>query len=163
MLVKAIDEFKKTNKVKLIDFSNRLKSIVEKYNERDEKNTLKSEIIKDFSDEIIEMYKALRTEMLSFAKLRIDFEEKAFYNILLSLAHKYDFIYPEDKLMELAKEVVDDKTKYSKWEVREDIKAELEVDIILLLDKYGYPPTTADKAYKEIFDQAKNFKKNRLS
>lgn len=166
MLAKAIDEFKKTNKVKSIDFSNRFQSIVEKYNERDETNTLKSEIIKDFSDEIIEMYKSLRTEMLSFNELGIDFEEKAFYDILLSLAHKYDFIYPEDKLMELAKEVketVDDKTKYSKWDVREDIKAELEVDIILLLDKYGYPPVTADEAYKEIFDQAKNFKKNRLA
>jgi len=42
----------------------------------------------------------------------IDFEEKAFYDILLSLAHKYDFIYPEDKLIELAqavKEKVDGK------------------------------------------------------
>jgi type I restriction enzyme R subunit len=39
--------------------------------------------------------------------LGIDFEEKAFYDILKELCAKYDFKYPEDKLIALAKAVKD--------------------------------------------------------
>jgi hypothetical protein len=45
-------------------------------------------------------------------------EEKAFYDILKALTAKYDFAYPEDKLLMLAQEVkaiVDDKAKYTDW------------------------------------------------
>ena len=51
----------------------------------------------------------------------------------MSLAIKYDFTYPEERLLELAKEVktkVDDKAKYTDWSERVDIKAELKVDLI---------------------------------
>ena len=77
---------------------------------------------------------------------------------------KYDFYYPEDKLIELSKKVkvvVDDKAKYTDWSKREDIKAELKVDLIMLLAENGYPPVDRDEVYKEIFEQAENFKKNR--
>lgn len=166
MLAKAIGEFKKTNKVKAIDFSKKMNALVEKYNERDEKDILRSEVIKDFSDEIISLYNDLREEMASFGEMGIDFEEKAFYDILLSLAHKYDFTYPEDKLLELSKEVkrvIDDKAKYTDWNKRDDIKAELHFDLILLLDEWGYPPIDRDEVYKEIFEQAENFKKHRVA
>ena len=59
----------------------------------------------------------------------IDFEEKSFYDILKTLAHKYDFDYPEDKLIKLAKDVktvVDDKAKYTDWSQPDNIKADLE-------------------------------------
>ena len=59
------------------------------------------------------------------------------------------------------KEVVDDKTRYTDWDNREDIKAELKVDLIMLLAENGYPPITHDDVYKEIFEQAQNFKKYR--
>jgi type I restriction enzyme R subunit len=42
-----------------------------------------------------------------------------------------------------------------------DIKAELKVDLIMLLAKFGYLPVSRDEVYKEIFEQAENFKKNR--
>ncbi len=38
-------------------------------------------------------------------------------------------------------------------------KANLQVDLIILLDKYGYPPVTIDDVYKEVLEQAENFKK----
>jgi type I restriction enzyme, R subunit len=75
---------------------------------------------------------------------------------------RYDFTYPEDKLLDLAKavkEVVDDKTRYTDWSKRDDIKAELKVDLIMLLAEWGYPPVDRDEVYKEIFEQAENFKK----
>ncbi len=164
LLAKAIGELSKTNKVKGVNFTSKMNALVEKYNERDEQNVLRSEVIGDFTDEIIRLYDELRTEMASFGELGINFEEKAFYDILLSLAHKYDFSYPEDKLLELAKavkEVIDDKAKYTDWNKRDDIKAELQFDLMVLLDEWKYPPIDRDEVYQEIFEQAENFKKYR--
>ena len=57
------------------------------------------------------------------------------------------------------KEVVDDKAKYTDWNRKEDIKAEFKADLIILLAEHGYPPVDNDEVYKEIFEQAENFKK----
>ena len=95
--------------------------------------------------------------------LGVDFEEKALYDILKAIAVKYDFSYPEDKIIELAKAIraiVDDKAKYTDWSQRDDIKAGLKVDLILALAKHGYPPVANDEVYKEILEQAENFKKH---
>ncbi|MFA5542115.1 MAG: DUF3387 domain-containing protein, partial [Bacteroidales bacterium] len=162
LLAKAIDDFKKVNKTKGTDFSKKMKALVDKYNERKEADVLRSEVLEDFTDEIIDLYHALKKEKESFNELGIDFEEKAFYDILKSLAHKYDFEYPEDKLIFLSKEVknvVDDKARYTDWSKRADIKAELKADLIILLADNDYPPVDRDEVYKEIFEQAENFKK----
>ena len=163
LLAKSIEEFKKVNKVKAIDFSKKMKTLVDSYNER-KPDVLQSEVLEDFTDEIIELYHELVKEKDSFKDLGIDFEEKAFYDILKTLCVKYDFNYPEDKLLYLAKEVkvvVDDKAKYTDWNQRADIKAELKVGLIILLAENGYPPVDKDEVYKEIFEQAENFKNNR--
>lgn len=162
LLAKAIDDFKKVNRIKGIDFSKQMQSIVDRYNERKESDVLRSEVLEDFTDEIIDLYHAMKREKESFQGMGIDFEEKAFYDILKALAHKYDFDYPEDKLIHLAKQVksvVDDKAKYTDWSKRDDIKAELKVDLIILLAENDYPPIDRDEVYKEIFEQAENFKK----
>jgi type I restriction enzyme R subunit len=162
LLAKAIDDIKKINKITGIDFSKRLQAIVDRYNERKESDVLNSEVLEEFTDEIIDLYYALKKEKESFKDLGIDIEEKAFYDILKALAKKYDFVYPEDKLLILAqrvKDVVDDLTKYTDWSKREDIKAELKADLIVLLAENGYPPVDRDEIYKEIFEQAENFKK----
>jgi type I restriction enzyme R subunit len=161
LLAKSIGEFKKVNKVKAIDFSKKMKILVDSYNER-KPDVLQSEVLEDFTDEIIVLYHDLVKEKGSFADLGIDFEEKAFYDILKSLCVKYDFTYPEDKLLNLSKQVkvvVDDKAKYADWNKRANIKAELKVDLILLLAENGYPPVDKDEVYQEIFEQAENFKK----
>jgi type I restriction enzyme R subunit len=164
LLAKAINDFKKVNKIKGIDFSKKFKALVEKYNERKEQDVLVSNVLEDFTDEIIDLLNALKKEKQSFNDLGIDFEEKAFYDILKALAIKYDFEYPEDKLVVLAKEVkliVDDKSRFPDCYKREDIKAELKVELILLLARHKYPPVDRDEVYKEIFEQAENFKKHR--
>ncbi len=87
-------------------------------------------------------------------------------DILRQLAIKYDFTYPDEKLIPLAKEVkilVDDKTRYTDWQSRDDIKAELKVDLILKLADHGYPPVDRDEVYKEIYEQAENYRKHRLA
>lgn len=162
LLAKAIGDFKKINKVKGIDFSKKMQSLVEKYNERKESDVLQSEVLEEFTDEIMDLYYALKKEKDSFSDMGIDFEEKAFYDILKALARKYDFEYPEDKLIHLAQEVkivVDDKAKYTDWNKQANIKAELKADLIILLSENEYPPIDRDEVYKEIFEQAENFKK----
>lgn len=162
LLAKAIEDFRKVNKTKGIDFAQKFKALVDSYNERKEDDVLVSNVLEDFSDEIVDLIQALKKERESYADLGIDLEEKAFYDILKALAVKYDFTYPEDKLVALAasvKTVVDDKVQYTDWSQRADIKAELKVGLILILAKHGYPPVDRDEVYKEIFEQAENFKK----
>lgn len=164
LLNRAIDEIRKVNKVVGVDFSKRMQMIVEKYNEREEDDVLRSEVLEDFSDEIIQLYYDLIKENTAYKELGIDIEEKAFYDILKALTKKYDFAYPEDKLVILAQKVklvVDDKAKYADWSKRDDLKAELKVDLIILLAENDYPPVDRDEVYKEIFEQAENFKKYR--
>ncbi|WP_417766302.1 type I restriction endonuclease subunit R [Spongiibacter tropicus] len=166
LLAKAIEDFKKVNKVQAQDFSKRFKALVDAYNERKEDDVLVSDVLEDFSVEIIDMIHALKDEYASFEDLGIDIEEKAFYDILKRLAVKYDFSYPEDKLLPLAQEVkavVKDKVKYTDWNQRDDIKAELKVGLILVLAKHGYPPVDRDEVYKEIFEQAENFKQHDIT
>ncbi|MFT5606961.1 MAG: type I restriction enzyme R subunit [Parvicella sp.] len=154
LLKRAIEDFKKINKIKGVDFTKQFQALVTKYNEREEQDILRSEVLEGFSEETIELIKALQKEKESFGEMGIDLEEKSFYDILKALPHKYDFDYPEDKLINLAKEVkvvVDDKAKYTDWSQRADIKAELKVDLIILLADNGYPPVDRDEVYKEIF------------
>jgi type I restriction enzyme R subunit len=167
LLAKAIEDFKKVNRAKGIDFSKKMESLVEKYNNRKvtDADILRSEVLDEFTDEIINLFQALKKEKESFKDLDIDLEEKAFYDILKSLAVRYDFEYPEDKLLHLAKEtkqVVDDKARYTDWSKRDDIKAELKADLIVLLAENDYPPVDRDEVYKEIFEQAENFKRFRV-
>jgi type I restriction enzyme R subunit len=154
MLAKAIGQFKVLNKMGGVNFSKKLQELVERYNER-KADTLDGIVLEEFTDEIINLYNELVNEKNSFDGMGIDFEEKAFYDILKAIAHKYDFDYPEEKLLILAKEVkkvVDDKAKYTDWNFRDDIKAELKVDLIILLAEYDYPPAAKDEVYKEIFE-----------
>ena len=162
LLARVIEAFRKVNRLKGVDFSKQFKALVDRYNDRSEQDTLRSEVLEDFTDEIIDLYHAIKKEKDSFAELGIDFEEKAFYDILKALTVKYDFEYPEEKLLDLAKKVkviVDDKARYTDWSRREDIKAELKVDLIILLADNGYPPVDRDEVYQEIFEQAENFKR----
>ncbi|MEG5042528.1 MULTISPECIES: type I restriction enzyme endonuclease domain-containing protein [unclassified Microcoleus] len=114
------------------------------------------------AEQLANLLKDLQKERDSFIDLGINFEEKAFYDILKSVAQKYEFEYPEDKLIKLSREVkaiVDDKAKYTHWSQKEDIKAELKFALILILDENGYPPVPKDEVFKEVFEQAENFKK----
>lgn len=163
LLAKAIDKLRKVNKVRGVDFTKKMQFIVERYNERKE-DVLVSNVLDDFADEITNLILEVRKVFSAGDELGIDFEEKAFFDILMDLCMKYDFRYPEDKMLSLAKavkELVDSQVKFPDWNKRDDIKASLKVGLILLLDEHGYPPVERDEVYIEIFEQAENFKRNR--
>lgn len=42
----------------------------------------------------------------------------------------------------------------SDWSKRADIKVELKVSLIMLLEKHDYPPVDRNEVYQEIFEQA---------
>ena len=163
LLKKAIGALSKVNKMQGVDFSKKMQALVESYNER-EGNTYTGEEFAEIAEAMTNLIYEIKKEFSAGDDLGIDFEEKAFYDILKALAAKYDFDYPEDKTLLLAKEIkkiVDDKASYTDWSKRDDIKAELKVDLIILLGDNGYPPVDRDEVYKEVFEQAENFKKNR--
>ena len=166
LLSKVIGDIKKVNKVKGIDFSKKMQVIVDKYNQRDENDILRSEVYEEMAEQLTNLIWEVHNEFNAGDALGIDFEEKAFYDILKELCAKYDFNYPEPKLIELAKAVknlVDGQAKFPDWNKRDDIKSALKVGLILLLDEFKYPPVERDEVYVEIFEQAENFKKNSLS
>lgn len=163
LLAKVIGEIKKVNRVKGIDFTKKMQELVERYNNRDENDILRSEVYEEMAEALTNMIWEVHKEFSAGDELGIDFEEKAFYDILKELCVKYDFSYPEDKMIELAKAVktlVDGQAKFPDWNKRDDIKSALKVGLILLLDEFGYPPVERDEVYVEIFEQAENFKKN---
>lgn len=163
LLAKVIGEIKKVNRVKGIDFTKKMQALVDRYNNRNENDILRSEVYEEMAEALTNMIWDVHKEFSAGDELGIDFEEKAFYDILKELCIKYDFSYPEDKLIDLAKAVktlVDGQAKFPDWNKRDDIKSALKVGLILLLDEFGYPPVERDEVYVEIFEQAENFKKN---
>lgn len=164
LLAKVIGEMKKVNKVKGIDFTKKMQALVERYNLRDENDVFRSEVFEEMAEQLTNLIWEVHKEFKSGDALGIDFEEKAFYDILKELCVKYDFRYPDDKMIKLAKAVkdlVDGQAKFPDWNKRDDIKSALKVGLILLLDEFGYPPVERDEVYTEIFEQAENFKRNK--
>ncbi|MBR4434400.1 MAG: HsdR family type I site-specific deoxyribonuclease, partial [Bacteroidaceae bacterium] len=162
LLRTVITEFKKVNKMKGVDFTKRLNELVNRYNDRSDNAVFAQEVLDEVAKQMAELLKEVNKEKKSFKDLGITYEEKAFYDILKEIANKFGFEYPEDKLLVLSaavKKMVDDKSKYTDWANRSDIKAELQMDLILILAEHGYPPVPQDEVFKEIFEQAENFKK----
>ncbi|HRO44821.1 HsdR family type I site-specific deoxyribonuclease [Agriterribacter sp.] len=164
LLAKVIEEMRRVNRVKGIDFSKKMQAIVERYNDRSANDILRGEVYEEMAEALTSLIWEAHKEFSAGNALGIDFEEKAFYDILKELCRKYDFTYPDDKTIDLAKKVkvlVDDQAKFPDWNKRDDIKSALKVGLILLLDKFNYPPVERDEVYTEVFEQAENFKKNR--
>ena len=163
LLRMVITQFKQVNKIKGVDFSKRLNELVDRYNDRSDSAVFADEVLTEVAVRMADLLKEINREKQSFKDLGITYEEKAFYDILQSIARQFAFAYPEEKAKALAQEIkkiVDDKSKYTDWAARDDIKAELKMDLILVLAEYGYPPVTNDEVFKEIFEQAENFKKH---
>ena len=165
LLKKAISAYGKTNKVKALEFDERLKRVVETYNSRD-KLVFTSEVVADFvndlSEQLLKIFKDLQDDKTSFQKLGITYEEKAFYDILVKVRDTHGFPYADEKCLVLAKkikELVDDKSQFADWSTRDDIKNQLNMDLTILLYQNGYPPEWDEEVFEKVMEQAENFKK----
>ena len=165
LLKKKVKEFKKVNKIKAVSFEDRLQAILDDYNNRMTDADYIKSILDNVADQLLDLLNQLKEEENSFSAMGIDYEEKAFYDILVAVAEKFQFEYPDDKNIELAKEIraaLRDKEKYSDWANSMQIKALMQADIIMILAKHGYPPVPPEiyeKVYSDILEQTENFKK----
>ena len=165
LLRKAIVSYGKVNKVKSLEFDERLKRVVDAYNNRD-KLTFASEVVADFMDDLcnqlIDIFNDLKEDKTSFEKLGITFEEKVFYDILVKVRDTHGFEYEDKKCVSLAKEIkkiVEDKTQYADWSTRSDIRNKLNKELTILLYKNGYPPEWDEEVFEKVMEQAENFKR----
>lgn len=165
LLRKAIISYGRVNKIKSIEFDERLRKVVELYNTRD-KLVFTSEVVADFvndlSDELIKIFKELEIDKTSFEAMGISYEEKAFYDILVKVRDDHGFVFADEKCVSLAKKIkklVDDKLQYADFFNREDIKNQLNMDLTVLLYKNGYPPEWDEEVFEKVMQQAENFKK----
>lgn len=161
---RAITSYGRTNKVKAVQFDERLRKVVAEYNSRDNL-TFTSEVVSDFvnslSDQLVDIIDSLKEDQESFEKLGITYEEKTFYDILVKVRDDHGFVFADEKCIELSKEIaslVSDKSQYADWSTREDIKSQLNMDLTVLLYKNGYPPEWDEEVFDKVMEQATNFR-----
>lgn len=167
LLKQVIESFRKVNRQKGIDFTKRLEEIVKRYNDRLDDAAFANDVIDDVVGEMVRLMADVANERTAGDTMGLSFEEKAFFDILKSVAAKYGFIenFPDEKLTDLAKQVkkmVEEQSDVSDWLNRPDLRATLKMNVIVLLARAGYPPKIRDEVFKEILEQAESFKRHSL-
>ena len=183
MLRKTIKEYKNTNKLAAEKYEVLLKQTLDEYHNRRE--TLSTEeatstqteavnsIINEATKQALDLLEKLGEDKESFRKLGLTFEEKAFYDILMHLRDKYDFVYGEDKkvgqliinekcksLAKKIKEIIDVQSSFSDWLNNTNIQADLNEKLFFCLHKNGYPPQYNDEVFDQVMEQVEHFKGN---
>lgn len=183
LLRKSIKEYKNTNKIAAEKYEELLRKTLEEYHSRRTKltpeeasraqNEAIDEIIKNATQQALDILAGLGENKESFRKLGLTFEEKAFYDILIHLRDKYNFEYGEDKniggliindkckaLAKKIKELIDVQSSFTDWLNNTNVRAELNQKIFFCLVKAGYPPQYNDEVFEQVMEQVENFKKN---
>jgi type I restriction enzyme R subunit len=182
MLRKSIKEYKGTNKVAAEKYEELLNKTLEEYHSRrtslsaQEATETQTEavdsIIRNATEQALEILSKLGEDKDSFRKLGLTFEEKAFYDILLHLRDKYNFQFGDDKkvgsltvndkckvLAKKIKELIDVQSSFTDWLNNSNVRAELNQKIFFCLVSNGYPPTYNDEVFDQVMEQVENFKK----
>lgn len=121
------------------------------------------EKVKSLTDKLVELFKDLKADSQKFKELGISFEEKAFFDVLVSVRDTHQFEYPEERCIELAKKIkllVDDMTIYADFINNNSLKSKLSNDLMMLLYKSGYPPVWNQEVFQKIMEQVDNYKYN---
>ena len=131
------------------------------------------EIIKNATEQALKILAELGENKESFRKLGLTFEEKAFYDILMHLRDKHNFVYGEDKniggliindkcktLAQKIKELIDIQSSFTDWLNNSNVRAELNQKLFICLFKAGYPPQFNDEVFDQVMEQVENFKRN---
>ena len=65
-----------------VEFADRLKKVVDEYNNRRRDEAYANEVLDDVAEQLAQLLEELKKEKNSFQSMGIDYEEKAFYDIL---------------------------------------------------------------------------------
>lgn len=184
LLRQQITDYGRTNQVAAKKFQDMLEETIRQYHDRrkflseqeasaTQEETAES-IIREATDQALNILHELNADRESFRKLGLTFEEKAFYDILIHLRDKYNFVYGEDKnldgvvvndkcksLARKIREIIDTKSSFSDWLNNQRVREQLKFDIKICLVKGGYPPQYSPEVFREVMEQAKNYKSNK--
>ena len=183
MLRKQIREYSRINKVAARTYQEMLEETIAAYHER--RKHLSSEeagatqeqasedIIRNATEQALQILRQMNESRESFRKIGLTFEEKAFYDILISLRDQYNFEYGEDKetdgvilndrckaLARKVKEVIDTQSSFSDWLNNQNVRNKLKLDIKICLVKNGYPPQYSPEVFTKVMEQVENFEEN---
>lgn len=162
ILKKQIKAYSKINKLKAIEFSDRLKKVADKYNNRNKKNESSAtefESIDELSNQIINIMDDLKNEANTFRSLGISNEEKTFYDILVKVRDNHNVEYLDESSISLAKKIkklTDDIMKIPDWNSRDDIKNSLKRDMKILLHHNEFPIQYNDEIFISVLEQINN-------
>lgn len=174
-LKKAIREYGKTNRLKAQRFDERLQKVIDEYNTRDKlifTNEVASKTVKAIQDvvnqklneltnEVLDLFRRLRKDREEFKRLGITFEEKAFYDILVDQREAHGFEYPDEKCLSLSRKIkalIDNSAVYADWINNDNLKADLQAELTILLYQEGYPPEWDEEVFNKVMEQVRNFK-----
>lgn len=183
LLRKQITEYGKTNQVASKKFQEMLETTIQEYHNRRKflseqeagatQEATAESIIKNATEQALNILKGMQADRESFRKLGLTFEEKAFYDILIHLRDKNNFEYGEDKEVDgivvndkcksLAckiRDIIDAKSSFADWLNNQRVRDQLKQDIKICLVKNGYPPQYTPEVFREVMEQVENFKEN---
>ena len=180
MLRKQIKEYSKVNQVAAKTFQEMLEDTIKQYHERrkhlsaeeagETQEQASEDIIREATEQALSILRQMNEDRESFRKIDLTFEEKAFYDILISLRDQYNFEYGtdtevngikiNDKCKSLArkvKEIIDTQSSYSDWLNNQNVRNKLNLDIKICLVKNGYPPQYSPEVFSKVMKQVENF------
>lgn len=183
MLRKQIKEFGKVNQLAAKTFQEMLEKTIAVYHERrkhltaeeagEAQNIASDDIIRAATEQALDILRQMNENRESFRKLGLTFEEKAFYDILISLRDRYNFEYGTDKkvdgivvnekckyLAKKVKEIIDDESSYADWLNNQNVRDQLKLRIKICLVKNGYPPQYSPEVFNKVMEQVENFEEN---
>lgn len=186
MLRRQIKEYSKVNKVAAKTYQQMLEETIAAYHERRKRLSAEEagatqeqaseDIIKKATEQALNILRQMNESRESFRKIGLTFEEKAFYDILVSLRDQYNFEYGEDKeldgvivndkckaLAKKVKEIIDTQSSFSDWLNNQNVRNKLKLDIKICLVKNGYPPQYSPEVFTKVMEQVENFEENSVA
>ena len=183
MLKKQISEYGKINQVEAKKFREMIEKTISEYHERrkllsaeeagETQEKAAEDIINNATEQALAILRDMNTSKESFRKMGLTFEEKAFYDILISLRDQYNFEYGDDKnvdgiiindkckeLARKVKEIIDTKSSFADWLNNQIVRDQLKFDIKVCLIKNGYPPQYSPEVFRKVMEQVENFEEN---
>ena len=183
MLRKQIKEYGKVNRLAAKTYQEMLEKTIAEYHERrkhlsaeeagEAQEQVSEDIIKIATEQALAILREMNESRESFRKIGLTFEEKAFYDILISMRDQYNFEYGTDKEVDgivindkcknlaiKVKEIIDTKSSFADWLNNQNVRDQLKLEIKICLVKNGYPPQYSPEVFKKVMEQVENFEEH---
>lgn len=164
MVSRAINAYKRTNKIQAEKFAELLAKIIDDYNTRDDLtfvNDVANDTINALTEKLKDLYNDINADKSRFEELGISYEEKAFYDVLVDVRDTHGFEYADERCIELAKKIellVDDVAVYANFINNNNLKSKLATQLTYLIYKEGYPPQWDHEVFQKVLEQVTNYK-----